>query len=184
MEEAISPIPSFIVLIPAGATALAQGLGWWYLPVLGLISSVGRILAAVLLYLLADKGEDLLFGKGRRFFGITHKQLEDFGAKFGRERRGWWGLFALNAIPVLPTSFLSLACGFVKIDFKTFVTASFLGSAVNAVLYLSAGYYGLAAVSQLEGLNVFLQVLAALVMVVVVVWLVAYQKMRSKKSGK
>ena len=68
LEEIVSPIPSFVVLIPAGAAAEVQGVGLWYLVPLGLIGATGRVLASIILYAVADKAEDWLFGKGRRFF--------------------------------------------------------------------------------------------------------------------
>lgn len=181
VEEIVSPIPSFVVLIPAGAAAQVQGLGWWYLPVLALIGAAGRILASMILYVIADKGEDWLFGSGRRIFGVTHRQLERFGRRFSGLRRDWWVLFALNAIPVLPTSLLSLACGFVKIDFRLFVTATFFGSAVNAVIYMSIGYAGIQVADGLRNLELAGQIAVIAALVALLGWYAYYRK---KKKGR
>jgi membrane protein DedA with SNARE-associated domain len=182
IEEAISPIPSFMVLLPAGAAAQVQGVGWWYLPVLAVIASAGRIVASALLYLLADKAEDVLFGHGRKFFGISHRQLQEFGKRLSGQRRDWWALFALNAVPVLPTSFLSLACGFIKVRFKLFVTATFVGAAINAFIYLAIGYAGLRAAAELQGVDAALQIITGLVLAALIVWFIVYQKRRRKKT--
>lgn len=170
LEEVVSPIPSFVVLIPAGAAAHVQGISWWYLLVLAILGAAGRILASMLLYVVADRSEDWLFGKGRRLFGVTHKQLERFGRRFNGSRHDWVVLFLLNAIPVVPTSLLSLACGFVKVDFRMFVAATFLGSAINAVIYMSIGYAGIAVVSDLRDLELAFQVATVVIVLGAIGW--------------
>ena len=164
------------MLIPAGAAAHVQETGWWYLLILALFAATGRILASMLLYVIADKGEDWLFGKGRRIFGVTHKQLEGFGQRFSGSNRDWVVLFLLNAIPVLPTSLLSLACGFIKINFRLFVTATFLGSAINAVIYMSIGYAGIQAVEAFRHVEAAFQIAVLVAIVVLAVWFIYYQR--------
>lgn len=180
LEEAISPIPSFVVLIPGGAAAQVQGFSWWYLPILAVVGAAGRILASMLLYLLADKGEDLLLGKGRRFFGISHEQLERYGERLSGKSRDWWALFALNAIPVLPTSLLSLACGFIKVRFSLFVSATFVGTAVNGCFYLTVGYAGLQAASALQHLELAFQLITIAACIGLLIWLLYYRKQRRR----
>lgn len=165
-----------MVLIPAGAAAQVQDFSWWYLPLLALVGACGRILASMLLYVLADKAEDKLLGNGRRFFGITHKQLERFGERLSGKSRDWWALFLLNAVPVLPTSLLSLACGFIKVRFQLFVTATFLGSAINGCFYLAIGYGGIQAAAALQHLELAFQLITIALLIVLLVWLLRYRK--------
>lgn len=184
LEEIISPIPSFVVLIPAGAAAEVQGLGWWYLVPLAFIGAAGRVAASAILYTLADKAEDWLFSSGRRFFGVTHQQLESLGARLGGKKRDFVVLFLLNAVPVLPTSLLSLTCGFIKVPFRLFLVATYVGSAVNAVFYMSLGYAGLSAASQLRSVDAALQVVIGVVVAALAVWTVYYfRKKRKSRSG-
>lgn len=178
LEEIVSPIPSFVVLIPAGAAAEVQGVNWWYLVPLGFIGAAGRALASIILYTVADKAEDWLFGKGRRFFGVTHKRLESYGQRFSGTSRDFIVLFLLNAIPVVPTSLLSLTCGFIKIRFRLFVCATFFGSAVNAVIYMAIGYAGIQAAASLQYLDVAFQVIAILLAVSLIGWVFYYWNKR------
>ena len=179
-EEIFSPIPSFVVLIPAGAAAQVQDISWWYLPVLALIGAAGRVLASLILYFIADKSEDWLFGSGRRFFGVSHRQIERLGQRFSGSSRDLLVLFLLNAVPVLPTSLLSLACGFIKINLRVFVIATFFGSAVNAVFYMSLGYAGVTAAAQLKGLDVALQIALGVLVAALVGWLLYRKKKKSR----
>lgn len=179
-EEVFSPIPSFVVLIPAGAAAQVQDISWWYLPVLALIGATGRVLGSLILYFIADKSEDWLFGDGRRWFGVSHRQVESVGRRFNGSGRDLLVLFLLNAVPVLPTSLLSLACGFIKINLRVFVVATFFGSAVNAVFYMSLGYAGFTAVAQLKNLDAALQIALGVAVAALVAWLLY----RKKKKGR
>lgn len=180
VEEILSPIPSFVVMIPAGAAAQVQGASWWYLLPLAIFAALGRLLASMILYGVADKAEDWLLGKGRKFFGVTHKQLEGYGQRVSGTSRDFAALFLLNAVPVFPTSLLSLSCGFIKVRFKLFVGATFLGSAVNAVIYMSVGYAGIQAAVEFQDLQAVLQIIFALA----AVSLVGVFIYRRKKRGR
>jgi hypothetical protein len=57
IEEVISPIPSFVVLIPAGAVASAQSLPLWYLLWLAALCGAGRVAGGSLLYWIAYRLE-------------------------------------------------------------------------------------------------------------------------------
>jgi len=167
-EEAISPIPSFVVMLPAGALAHVQGHSWGYLLLLALLAAAGRVPASLLLYFIADKSEDWLLGRGRHMFGVTHRQLENYGKRFSGSARDWVVLFLLNAIPVIPTSLLSLTCGFIKLRLKLFIVATFLGTGVNALIYMSIAYAGIEAASAVRGQELVSRVLSGLLLAALV----------------
>lgn len=168
-------------MLPAGAAAQLQGVPWWYLLVLGVLGGLGRTLGAMILYVLADKAEDWLLRDGRRFFGISHQQMERFGRRFSGRPRDFGLLFLLNAIPVVPTALLSLTCGFIRINFRLFVVATFLGATINAVIYLSIGYAGTQAIMQLREVEQALQLVVFFVIAAALSWFLYY---RIKKRGR
>lgn len=171
-----------MVLVPAGVAAQVQGHAWWYLLILALFSAAGRIIAACLLYVIADKSENWIFSKGRRFWGINHEDVAALGKRFHHGWRDWWTLFLLNAVPIIPTSFLSLACGFIKIPFATFITATLLGTIVNSVAYLSIGYAGLEILTEFSGFDLAFQIAGGLALVALVVWWLARKKQKRRHS--
>jgi membrane protein DedA with SNARE-associated domain len=176
LEELISPIPSFLIMVPAGAAALTQGHPLWYLPVLAVIASCGRLIAGSFLYFVADKLEDKIFAKNRKFFGITHQDVEGFGKKISRKNktRNWLILFGLAAIPFLPTATLSLACGFVKVKFSTFFTTNFFGSIINGLFFLYIGYVGLESAKIINKLNFAGQILTIIIVAILLVFITRY----------
>lgn len=178
LEEVFSPIPSFLVLVPAGAVVQLKGQSWWYLLVLVLISAVGRAAGATILYFLSDKLARLTLKNGRRVFGVTHKDLQDFGKKLsGNPANDWIALFTMNALPFFPGAFISIIGGIVKVDFKLFITSTFFGTMVNSIFYLSIGYAGLTALQHLSGVELGLQIFGLLLAVFFVIWFIRkYQK--------
>ena len=140
------------------------------------------MLASLILYFVSDKAEDWLFGKGRRFFGVSHKQLEAYGQKFSGTPRDYVVLFLLNAVPVLPTSLLSLTCGFIKVPIRLFIIATYFGSAVNAVFYMSIGYAGIQAASALRHFEAASQIAVSILALLVLGWVIYYWT--KKKRGR
>jgi membrane protein DedA with SNARE-associated domain len=183
IDEIISPIPAFLVLIPAGIAAHIQVLPWWYLGILALISGVARALSGYILYLFADKLENVLFAGNRKFFGYTHKQIEAYGTKLGKEKpvKSWWILFTMHALPVFPGTLLSLGSGFIRLPLSIFMTATTLGSTVTAVFFLYLGYSGVQTAEILNRLDTSAQITTIALIVIVVAWLLwRYKKTRKK----
>lgn len=180
IEEVFSPIPAFAVLIPAGAAAQVQGVAPWYIVLLALLAGVGRVCGAAIVYWLADKFEDLLFNRGRPFFGATHKDVEQLGKKLtGKPARDWALLFLMNAIPIFPGAFLSLACGFIKVRFDLFITGTFVGTTISAAFFLYLGYLGVKTLAQLNNLELATQIVGIIIGIALLVWV--FKKYKSKK---
>jgi membrane protein DedA with SNARE-associated domain len=183
IDEIISPIPAFIVLIPAGIAAHVQSLPWWYLGVLALISGVARTLSGYLLYFLADRLENLMFGRGRKFFGYSHAEVEAYGAKLAKTSatKSWLLLFGMHALPVFPGTLLSLGSGFIRLPFSIFASATLLGSAVVAALLLYLGYSGVQTAELLKHLDTTSQIVTIVCIVLIASWLIwRYYKSRPR----
>jgi membrane protein DedA with SNARE-associated domain len=183
LEETFSPIPSFLVLVPAGAALLTQGHTWWYLIVLAIIASAGRTIGALVVYFLADKIENLVFRKRRTLFGISHAQVERVGKTMATKRktRLWSWLFTVNAVPIFPTTPVLLTAGFIKIPLKLFLTATFCGSIFNALFYLLIGYFGLSTTWLLDSIGVGSNILLIACLVAGAIWLWVRYKRKSQR---
>lgn len=183
IEELIFPIPSLLVLIPAGAAAEVQGFGLWYLALLAIISAGGRVLGAAVLYWFSDKIEDALLSKGRRLFGYSHDDIERLGSRLSGTKKDWFILFALNVAPGVPPV-IPIACGFLKVRFDTFVTATFFGNIFSTGVLLYAGYAGLQVVKTLHSAEVAGQIFIGLIAAAVAVWVVRRYQKKTKKQSK
>lgn len=142
IEEIISPIPSQAIMIFGGSLARAAHTGQLMLVLMALTGAVGKTLGSLLYYVFADKIEDIIVPRFGKYIGISHEQLEQVGKKLGR---GWAddiALFLLRLIPAVPSSPVSVACGLIKIDLRTFIVTAFFGSFFRNWMYLLIGFYG------------------------------------------
>ncbi len=85
-----------------------------------------------------------------RFLGVSHKEVEKFGAQLSG---GWTDnlvMLALRAIPIIPTAPVSIIAGLLKLDVGTFLWTTAIGYAVRNYFYL---YLGATSIGALESLN-------------------------------
>ena len=144
-EEVISPIPAALIMGVAGSLALLDDRTFWYLILLALIGNLGKTLGAWLYYFLGDKLEDLLVRPITKYLGIRHEDIENIGARFvGHHWKDGGVLFLLRLLPPFPTTPVSLAAGIIKMDLRVFLAATYAGNFFKDLLYLYAGYAGLA----------------------------------------
>lgn len=181
IDEIISPIPAFIVLIPAGVAAHVQSQPLHYLLVLAVISAVARASAGYVLYLFADKLEDIIFANNRRFFGTSHAEIEAVGKRLGKykPRRSWLALFLMHAMPVFPGTLLSLGSGFIRLRPDIFITATLVGTFVSSVFFLYLGYAGIQTAALLAHLDLVSQVITITLLLLLITWLVVRRHRRA-----
>lgn len=142
IEEVFAPIPSPFIMTTAAVLAVEKQYAWWAFGVLALLGAFGKTLACWLVYFVADKSEDIVVSKFGRYFGVTHQQVERVGSWFSR---GWWDeviLFVLRAVPLAPSFMISVVCGLIKTNLRSYLFATFTGTLVRNGIYLLIGIYG------------------------------------------
>lgn len=153
VEEVVAPIPSPFVLTSAGSLAKAIEMPWMNLLILAVIGSIGKTLGGVVMYILGDKAENLIIGKLGRFVGVSHSDVESIGGQFTGGVRDYVLLFIARAVPIMPSSPISVVCGAIKMKWKLFLFASFTGTIVRNMVFLLLGYNGLSSVENLGHLD-------------------------------
>lgn len=154
VEEVVAPIPSPLVMTLAGSIAASQNQPLLFLFLLALIGALGKTIGSFIIYVIADKAEDIVISKFGRMLGVSHDDTEGLGTFFGRGVRDDIAIFLLRAIPIMPTAPVSAIAGIIKLDLKIYLTATFLGLAVRNMLYLYLGYTSVGALeSVVDGLD-------------------------------
>lgn len=175
IEEVIAPIPSPFVMTSAGSIAQAQGQTVLFLLWIAFIGAIGKTLGAYVLYFIADKGEDVIIKKYGRFFGVSHREIESIGKHFKGGWRDDLVLAGLRALPVIPSAPISIVSGVIKVNQRTYITSTFIGTIIRNLLFLYFGYAGLASyesvVNGLESVESLLQVGMATVLAIVIIWI-------------
>ena len=75
--------------------------------------------AAILFHLSRNLGRGFVESKLKRKEGGLNRKIEG---------SGFWGIFALRAVPLIPYRFLDLACGLTKISFAKYFLIVVVGS--------------------------------------------------------
>jgi len=184
IEELIPPIPSPSIMITTGYLAQVQDYLFWGLISLAIVGAIGKTFGAGVIYLIVDKMEDLLSGRLARFIGISHQQIESLGQRLSHSWKDYVVLIILRALPVVPSTLLSVGCGFLKIRFCLFFVSTFLGSVIRNFIYIYLGYAGTKVATSLfmettTTIKTYVQILVVLALVIFITFLY-FRRSRNK----
>lgn len=133
VEEIILPIPSPLVAMAAGfvlipaTAALDQALGIAFFTIT-VPGAIAMTLGSLVIYAVGYYGGEKIINKYSRFFGMTVKDIEKTARKIEKSRRIWITIFLLRAIFVVPTSIVSVASGFMRLNWKKFAISTLIGA--------------------------------------------------------
>jgi len=154
LEEIIAPIPSPLVMMTAGSIAQVQHRGFDYVVLAGLIAAVSKTFGCWIFYFLADKAEDFITNRFRKIMGFSHQEIERVGELFSGSAKDEVVLAAIRAVPIMPTTPISLACGFIKMNLVKYLRGTFIGNFIRGMLFGYIGYSGLSIfLSMVSGVN-------------------------------
>jgi membrane protein DedA with SNARE-associated domain len=142
VEEIIAPIPSPTVMMLAGSFASLQSYGAEGLILLACIGAMGKTFGALVVYAIAYRAEDFVLRHFGKFFEVTESEIHAFGAKIGTGVRGYFMLTLFRALPIVPSSLVSVGSGVLKIPLSIFIVSAFFGTIIRDGFYLYAGYVG------------------------------------------
>lgn len=175
IEEIIAPIPSPIVMTASGVMAQAQGYTIIGVLLLGILGALGKTFGAWLFYVLGDKAEDIAVPRFGKFIGVTHEDLEGFGAHIGKGWKNDLLLILIRSVPIMPSTPVSVLCGIMKIRLSTFLGATFVGFVFRESFFLFLGYWGFSAydrmVSGISALESILTIVMGILFLTGIGWL-------------
>jgi len=140
IEEMLPPIPAPSVITIAGAVAKVQDYSPYFLIILALIGTIGKTSGAIIIYKVVDKLEDVFVSKFGKYFNIEEDKLEAIGKRISGSEKSYLILITLRAIPLFPSTLISVSCGLLKIPFKLFVISTFIGSFIRNLAYVYIGF--------------------------------------------
>jgi len=149
IEEVIAPIPSPLIMMSAGSFVVAQNKTFLYLILLSLLAGVGKTVGSYLIYIISDKAEDIVLTRFGKFLGISHKDVENLGNIFDESWKDDLILIFLRVMPIFPGAPVSAAAGIIKLNMKSFIRATFIGTSLRSLLFGAMGYWGISHSSQL-----------------------------------
>lgn len=150
VEEVIAPIPSPLVMMLGGSISASQGSPLVFIFLLALIGAFSKTIGSFIIYVVADKAEDIIIDKFGKFLGVSHSDTEGLGKFLSEGKRDDVAIFLMRAIPVMPTAPVSVIAGLIKINLKTYLLSTFLGLLVRNSIYLYLGYTSIEALESLS----------------------------------
>ncbi len=142
IEEVIAPIPSAGVLIITGSFAALQERTVTDLIPLVLIAALGKSLGAIIVYFFSDKLSRFFFSRFGSWLKVSDEEIAQFGAQVTGTTRDYLILTACRALPIVPSSAVSVGCGVLKIPFRLFIITTIIGTIVRDSVFIYAGYTG------------------------------------------
>lgn len=173
LESTPFPLPSEVIMIPAGIAA-SQGLMNIYLAILAGVT--GNVCGAIFSYFVAASvGRAILFRIGKYFF-LKPERIIAIEAFFNSH--GKISVFIGRLIPGV-RHFISLSAGVVKMDFRLFCLYTFVGSFIwITVLTVLGSVIG----SNQELIKEYLHVLIAGVIISSAVLIAIYMFLHKRKT--
>lgn len=142
IEEVIAPIPSAGVLVITGSFAALQERTLTDLIPLILIAALGKSLGAIIVYFFSDKLSRFFFSRFGSWLKVSDEEIAQFGAQVTGTTRDYLILTACRALPIVPSSAVSVGCGVLKIPFRLFLITTIIGTVVRDSVFIYAGYTG------------------------------------------
>jgi membrane protein DedA with SNARE-associated domain len=169
-------------MMTTGSLASFQNRSLLALFILALCGALGKLLGALLVYYFSDKIEDIFTGKWGKFFGINHARLESIGKRLGNNWKDYVILTGLRALPILPSSIVSISCGLLKVKLKLFIVSTFLGTIVRDAIYIYIGYAGVQAAVSLVNQSSTIESLIQIIVVAALIIGLIIAYIKRKKS--
>jgi len=149
IETVIVPLPSPLIVMTAGYVLIPHGtvlsIAWAALWI-SLVAGIAQTIGSYLLYYIGYFGGKPIITKYEKLHGVSWDEIKRFQKKFSKKRKEEYTLFFLRALPIMPLSVISGVVGIMKMDFKKYTIATFLGVIPrNFILALSgfmfSGFY-------------------------------------------
>ena len=142
VEEIVAPIPSPLIMATTAALAHSLQLPWLEILWILIVAAGSKTLSSLLVYWLAYESEHLLVGRFGKYVGLSTEMIEGVGRWVGK---GYWDelvLLLLRSLPIVPSIVVSAACGVFKINLRTYLWTTFVGTFIRNGIFFSILYFG------------------------------------------
>jgi membrane protein DedA with SNARE-associated domain len=167
-----------------GTLAAAKGSTLAYMAAMILMGALGKTIGSFIVYFVSDKGEDIVLGKFGKLLGVTHKEVEVIGKHLNRGWRDDLILFLLRAVPIMPTAPVSIVCGIIKVNLRTYLTSTFFGVLARNIFYFYLGYTSAGALESInEGIGGLERIGSVALLALIVLVLINIYRNKRKGAG-
>lgn len=181
IEEVIAPVPSAAVLLLTGSFAAIQERPLLGLIPLAIIAAVGKTIGAILVYYFSEKIGGAVLTKFGGFFNVSREAIAEFGQKINGSTRDYLLLILFRALPIVPSSVVSIGCGLLKIPPRLFIITTLIGTILRDSIFLYIGYEGTQLLSAIATHSTSLESLVQTIILATVIAALGYLYYKRKK---
>jgi len=143
-EEIIAPIPSPFIMMAGGFLFLKGSLSWNLVSTLffkvSLPIAFGVTLGSLVIFYIAYmSGKPVLLRYGK-WFGLSWNDLERAEKHFEKGYRDELTVFIMRAVPIIPSVAIAALCGLVRMNLRTYIIYTFLGTLVRSSVLAVLGW--------------------------------------------
>ena len=181
LEEVLIPIPSPLVIMGAAFILIPADLAFWdavreIFFVIVIPASIASTIGSFFTYGIGYYGGRPLITKFQKFLGISWLQIEKTEKRFEKGKKVWTTIAILRAIPFFPIALVSLTSGVLRLSWKKYAVATFLGSIPRTfVLGIIGWEVGSTYVALASRLNQIENILVVVVLAAIVYVLYRYR---------
>ena len=142
IETIIVPIPSPLILMTAGYILIPHGSiiqilfsALWISVVAGLAQTFG----SYMLYFIGYFGGKPIIEKTKKITGVSWSEITNFQKKFSKKE--YSTVFWMRALPIMPLSVISGACGIIKMNIPKYTLMTFLGTIPRNFILALLGFF-------------------------------------------
>lgn len=174
IEEIIAPIPSTAVIFVSSAFILLdKPLNLNYIIDLilyvGIPAAAGMTIGSSVIYAIGHCIGKPFINKWGKYLGLDWESIEKLQEKFKETKNDDIFLFAIRAIPVVPSVVISGFCGVVRYNINEYIAITFFGSLIRASIIGFLGWqFGnhfdsiSNTISQMENFVILIVIIAAI----------------------
>lgn len=145
LEEVLIPIPSPLVIMGAAFILIPAELAFWdamreIFFVIVLPASIASTIGSFFTYGIGYYGGRPLITKFQRFLGVNWVDIEKREKQFSKGKKVWTTIAVLRAIPFFPIAIVSLTCGVLRLSWKKYAVATFIGSIPRTFILAVIGW--------------------------------------------
>jgi len=180
IEELIAPIPSPLIMTTAGSVLRLQEQGIAALFLVSFLAAFGKTIGSWIIYVVANKSEDLIMLRFGKFLGVTQQDIKNIGKRFDNTWKDDVLLVLLRAVPFIPGAPVAVVCGIVKLNPKRYLRSTLAGTFLRSLVFGFIGYNGLAAyqaiISRFDTIETAGAILFVVFVLALLVWLYSLRK--------
>lgn len=144
VEEILAPIPSAAVIFASGFLLVSGPVNLSSLTDLilkvAVPASLGITLGSFFVYGIAYYAGKPILTKWGKWLGLSWEDVEKIQRRFSQTAFDEASLFAIRAIPIIPSAVISAFCGLIRFPIRSYVIYSVLGLIVRSMLLGFVGW--------------------------------------------